>query len=103
MTTAVFSEVLLGSSVQNASEWKKYELQTRQTWCPGSGLGEESLRYSDSIRNEMEAKDKKALRCSVPICSKKSKKIIKRKIMKEEMQLINIWKNMYLVTSKEIH
>ena len=43
-----------------------------------------------SVRNEMEAKDKKALRCSVPICSKKSKKIIKRKIMKEEMQLINI-------------
>lgn len=35
----------------------------------------------------MEAKDKKVLRWSVPICSKKSKKIIKRKIMKEEMQL----------------
>ena len=35
----------------------------------------------------MEAKDKKVLRRSVPICSKKSKKILKRKIMKEEMQL----------------
>ena len=35
----------------------------------------------------MEAKDKKVLRRSVPICSKKSKKILKRKIMKEERQL----------------
>ena len=43
MTTAVFSKVLLGSNVQNGSEWKKYELQTRQTWCQGSGLGKESL------------------------------------------------------------
>lgn len=31
MTTAVFSKVLLGSSEQNGSEWKKYDLQTRQT------------------------------------------------------------------------
>lgn len=87
MTTAVFSKVLLGSSVRNGSEWKKHDLQTRQTWCQGSGLGKESLGFSDSIRNEIEAKDKKVLRWSVPICPKESKKIIKRKITKEEMQL----------------
>lgn len=82
MIKAVFSKVLLGSSVQNGLEWKKSGIVTRQTWCHGSGWGKESLRYSDGIRDRAEAKDTKVLRCIfVP---KKSKKI---KIIKDKIQM----------------
>lgn len=64
MIKAVFSKVLLESSIQNGSELKKSGLETRQAWCHGSEWGKKSPEYTDSIRDEVEANDVKILRCT---------------------------------------
>lgn len=59
MTTAVFSKVLLGSNVQNGRNMN-YRLGRHDVKVQDQVR---RVQGSDSIRNEMEAKDKKVLRC----------------------------------------